>query len=88
MKEQPYSQLDEGEYDDLFIESDGIIHDCSSFMVEYAFTRKLCLYLINENNLTGLLKEFGEGVMQVYEQTRNIDEIKAFVYHVIKKRLK
>lgn len=76
---QPYTQLDNGEYDDLFLESDAIIHDCSSFIVEYAFTRKPCLYLVNKNNLKGLLNEFGEGVMQTYFKARNVVEIESFI---------
>lgn len=35
-----------GEYFGLFANSDGIIHDCSSFLVEYLFTEKPMLYLI------------------------------------------
>jgi hypothetical protein len=82
-KEQPYTQLDEGDYYDLFLSSDAIIHDCSSFIVEYAFTGKPCLYLVNYNNLKGLLNEFGEGVMQVYKQARSVKEINNFVDSVI-----
>lgn len=80
---QYYTQLDEGEYDDLFLSSDAIIHDCSSFIVEYAFTGKPCLYLVNENNLNGLLNEFGEGVMQVYEQARTVAEVEKFVDSIV-----
>src|SRR5690554_2836639 len=80
---QDYTQLDEGEYDDLFLSSDAIIHDCSSFIVEYAFTKKPCLYLVNENNLKGLLNAFGEGVMQVYEQARTVTEIEGFIDGIV-----
>ena len=85
---QPYTQLDEGEYDDLFLNSDAIIHDCSSFIVEYAFTGKPGLYLINENNLKGLLNSFGQGVMQTYERGNNIDEIEAFIDGIVSNRIK
>ncbi|NLQ18976.1 hypothetical protein HGG82_15315 [Marinomonas sp. M1K-6] len=50
------SQLDEGEYDDLFISSDAIIHDCGSFLAEYLYLKKPVLYLLNpntRNNLNG-----------------------------------
>ncbi len=85
---QPYTQLDEGEYDGLFLSSDAIIHDCSSFIVEYAFTGKPCLYLVNKNSLKGLLNDFGEGVMQVYEQAKSIEEIKTFVCNVVNGTIK
>ena len=80
---QDYTQLDDGEYEDLFITSDAIIHDCSSFIVEYAFTGKPCLYLINENNLNGLLNDFGQGVMSVYEQARVEAEIESFIADLV-----
>lgn len=80
---QAYTQLDEGEYEELFLSSDAIIHDCSSFIVEYAFTGKPCLYLVNKNNLKGLLNEFGEGVMQLYEQARAEKEIETFVSRLV-----
>lgn len=81
--EQTYTQLDEGEYDDLFISSDAIVHDCSSFIVEYAFTGKPSLYLMNNNNLNGLLNEFGEGVIDVYKKARNAQEIEVFILSLI-----
>lgn len=87
-KEQGFTQLNEGGYDDLFLSSDAIIHDCSSFIVEYAFTGKPCLYLVNKNNLKGLLNEFGEGVIQVYEKAKTIEEIEAFVDSVIEGSIK
>jgi len=37
---------DEPDYLDLFINSDGIIHDCASFLAEYLFTYKPVCYLL------------------------------------------
>lgn len=87
-KDQSYTQLDESEYDDLFMNSDAIIHDCSSFIVEYAFTNKPCLYLVNENNLEGLLNKFGEGVMQIYEKTKTANGIENFIKNVVNETIK
>lgn len=85
---QDFTQLDEGGYEELFSNSDAIIHDCSSFIVEYLFTGKPCLYLVNENNLNGLLNEFGEGVMQVYEQAKTVAEIEDFIEALINGTIK
>lgn len=82
-EEQEYTQLNEGEYDALFLNSDAIIHDCSSFIVEYAFTRKPCLYLVNQNDINDLLNEFGKGVMEVYEKAKTSQEIEDFIKKVI-----
>lgn len=84
---QPHTQLDEGEYEELFLTSDAIIHDCSSFIVEYAFTRKPSLYLVNENNLKGLLNEFGEGVMSIYQKARCGEEIEGFINDIINEKV-
>jgi len=56
--------------------------------VEYLFTGKPCLYLVNENNLNGLLNEFGEGVMQVYEQAKTVAEIEDFIEALINGTIK
>ncbi len=45
-KNQENTQLNESEYADLFMTSDAMIHDCSSFIGEYLFTNKPVLYLI------------------------------------------
>jgi hypothetical protein len=84
---QDCTQLDEGEYVDLFFGSSAIIHDCSSFIVEYAFTKKPALYLENENNITSLLNEFGKGVMSHYNKARRHNEIKEFVEKLITNEL-
>lgn len=86
--EERYTQLDEGDYDDLFLSSDAIIHDCSSFIVEYAFTLNPCLFLTNENNLYDILNEFGKGVISIYEVAKTAQEIESFVIGVITSTIK
>lgn len=44
-KTQSNTQLDEGDYIDLFILSDAILHDSGSFIAEYLFVEKPCAYL-------------------------------------------
>lgn len=83
-KSSDFTQIDEGEYEELFLSSDAIVHDCSSFIVEYAFTGKPCLYLINHNELKGLLNDFGEGVMEIYDQAKSIKDIEDFVGEVVR----
>ena len=40
------AQLELGQYIDLFMTSDAMIHDCSSFTNEYMYTRNPVMYLI------------------------------------------
>lgn len=44
----PNCQFENGKYDGLFAHSDAMIHDCSSFTIEYHYTRNPALYLIKE----------------------------------------
>ena len=42
----PNTQVEAGQYIDLFMNSDAMIHDCSSFTNEYMYTRNPVMYLI------------------------------------------
>lgn len=85
-KEQDYTQFDDGTYDDLFLESDAIIHDCSSFIVEYAFTKKPCLYLIGNTDINKYLNEFGRSVIGVYQKAQTPEQIEKFIKNLIHSR--
>ena len=81
---QRCTQLDEGEYDGLFRQSDAIIHDCSSFVVEYAFTKKPALYLFNTAfKDQSFLNEFGADVMQSYAKAAEFNEIIKFLESIV-----
>ena len=57
---QEYSQLDEGEYIDLFASSDAMIHDSGSFLAEYLYLKKPVLFNISEINKCQHLSVFGK----------------------------
>lgn len=82
---QSFTQFNDGEYEGLFLESDAIIHDCSSFIVEYAFMQKPSLYLYGENT-DSLLNEFGRKAMQSYEKAWNKKDIEEFLQSLINNR--
>lgn len=46
-EEAENTQLDEGEYYDLFLTSDAMIHDSGSFLAEYLYVNKPVMYLYN-----------------------------------------
>lgn len=48
-RDMPNTQLVQGDYWSLFVQSDALIHDCGSFIVEYIAFDKPCLYLLNKN---------------------------------------
>jgi len=82
---QAHTQLDEGEYQDLFIQSDAIVHDCSSFIVEYAVTQKPALYLVNRvgGDMT-FLNDFGRCAFRAYQTADSAPEINEFVLDVVR----
>ena len=83
-KNRSNTQLEEGEYVDLFIQSDAIIHDCGSFLVEYLLVEKPCAYL----NIAGDLQlksinEFGHLAMESYRIINKSSDVEGFVLDVI-----
>lgn len=83
-KDQSYTQLDEGSYEKLFTQSDAIVHDCSSFIVEYAFTKKPALYLFNKDiKSEGFLNDFGRDVLKTYYRAATVSGISNFIDRVV-----
>lgn len=82
-----YTQLDEGEYVDLFKQSDAIIHDSSSFIAEYTFLRKPALYLMARDKADSIVNSFGQMFLKQYLITDNKEQIDEFVCGVIEDKL-
>jgi hypothetical protein len=82
-KNNSYTQIHEGGYDDLFLSSDSIIHDCSSFIVEYAFIRRPCLFLVKSNKFQNLLNSFGKEFIKIYDKAYNSNDIENFINSII-----
>lgn len=57
------TQLEEGEFIDLFITSDAMIMDCLSFIAEYSATMKPTLFTIGSDSRV-LLNEMGEELLE------------------------
>lgn len=61
------TQLNTGPYIDLFKQSDAIIHDCASFMVEYQFTGRPALFTASDMNLVDhQLNRIGRDALKVH----------------------
>lgn len=74
------TMLQEGYYVDLFLYSDALIHDCSSFTVEYLYTKKPVMYL---NNKMHNLSCFGQEAYRTHYIPSSFDEIKDFIENVV-----
>ncbi|MFV5499185.1 CDP-glycerol glycerophosphotransferase family protein [Acinetobacter towneri] len=77
-----YSQINEGEYIDLFRQSDALVHDSASFIAEYHFTQKPMLYLMTSHTKANL-NEFGHACLHAADEAWNTDDIENFVYKVV-----
>lgn len=59
--EMPNTFVVEGDYIDLFMTSDAMVHDCSSFSIEYLYTQNPVMYISQDiNAYKSMLNEFGK----------------------------
>lgn len=73
-----------GDYFETFINSDGIIHDCSSFLVEYLFVEKPCCYMLKSpKDITHVFMKLGRNCLKQYYKAYNEADIQKFIEEVI-----
>lgn len=76
-------QLEYGDYIGLFQHSDAMLHDCSSFIVEYLCINKPVLFLNEDPKIREELNEYGRKALDVAEIHSTKDAIEEFVLRVI-----
>lgn len=79
----PNGQLHEGEYIDLFLTSDGMIHDSSSFVIEYLYTNNPVMFLLSGDSILEKFNELGKMALANLYIGKNKEEIEVFVNDVI-----
>lgn len=73
-----------GSYVELFAFSDGMIHDCCSFVGEYLYTNKPVMYISKNNKIPeGINNEFGKLCYKQHYYGYEISEIDNFINQVI-----
>lgn len=76
----PNTFVDEGEYIDLFMTSDGMVHDCSSFSVEYHYSKNPVMYISQDiEAYKDMLNDFGKKAIDVHYIGKNSDDVISFV---------
>lgn len=80
---QPHAQLDEGEYIDLFLSADAMIHDSGSFLAEFLYVQKPVLYLFSENNQDDYYSDFGLAALEACDIGHCFDDVLAFLGRLI-----
>lgn len=77
------SQFENGAYIGLFKHSHAMIHDCSSFTIEYHYTQNPVLYLVREANHSDSLNNFANRAYDLHYKAKNHEEIEQFISNVI-----
>ena len=75
--------LQEGKYIDLFMTSDGMIHDSSSFVIEYLYTHKPVMFLIKYDSISEKFNEIGKMAFSRLYHGKSQKDIENFIKNVI-----
>jgi CDP-glycerol glycerophosphotransferase (TagB/SpsB family) len=78
----PNAILADSDYVDLFLTSDAMIHDCSSFSAEYLYTKHPVMFITKSNHLDYLC-DFGKKCFEVHYRGYNINDIDYFLNDVV-----
>ncbi len=81
----PNCQIELGAYNDIFAYSDAMIHDCSSFIVEYQYTHNPVLFLEEKHRTAEemFLNEYGYDVYNAHYHASTKEQIENFIKDVI-----
>lgn len=77
------SQYENGQYDALFKYSDAMIHDCSSFTIEYHYTKNPVMYLLRQQGRESTYNEFGQKAFDLHYKGYTREDIEQFIQNVI-----
>jgi UDP-N-acetylglucosamine 2-epimerase len=80
----PNTQIEEGDYVSLFKNSNAMIHDCSSFQIEYHYTHNPALYLCDdiEEHERGM-NTFAKRAFELHYMGNSEQDIEQFINNVI-----
>lgn len=81
----PNAQVQLGEYNAIFKHSDAMIHDCSSFIIEYLYTDNPVLFLENEPHTAEQMHvgEFGYEAYKALQHASTEQQIENFIHDII-----
>lgn len=82
-REMPNTSINDGEYCDLFLSSDAMIHDSGSFLIEYLYINKPVLRTLNDIPLEELYNSFARKCLKQYYMAYQEDDIEQFILNVL-----
>ena len=82
--EMENTQIETGEFVDLFMTSDAMIHDCGSFAVEYHYSGNPVMYIAeNFDEQVAEKNDFGKIAMHLHYVGKNHQDIIDFIENVV-----
>jgi CDP-glycerol glycerophosphotransferase (TagB/SpsB family) len=79
----PNGQLVTGAYEDLFLTSDALILDSISFLAEYMFTGKPCLFMVKDESVNNKFNEFGRRIYELVYKSHDFSELCFFIDDIV-----
>ena len=83
-KNSENSQYENGQYDAIFKYSDAMIHDCSSFTIEYHYTKNPVMYLMRKQGRDVIYNDFGQKAFDLHYKGNTKEQIEQFIQNVIR----
>jgi hypothetical protein len=80
---KPNCNIVNGNYIDLFLSSDAMIHDCGSFLIEYLYVNKPVMRTLNDVPLENLYNPFAQKCLEQYYFARTKQDIELFILNII-----
>ena len=75
--------LVEGNGYPVFKSSDALIHDCASYLLDYMYTQKPCLYVSLSGKLNVETAEDGMDAYEAHYHAKSSEDIDSFIQHVV-----
>lgn len=81
-REGENTRIEDGDYTTLFAQSDAMIHDCGSFILEYLLMDKPCMYMQRQDAQPQWNRSTRQA-LECYQKGQTVDDIDQFVQDVI-----
>lgn len=81
-RNMPNCNFADGNYVDLFMTSDALIHDCSSFTAEYLYVNKPVMFLTDRTSIK-TFNAFADACFRVHYHGSTVKEIESFIDNVL-----
>jgi hypothetical protein len=78
-----FSQISEGEYFELFVSSNFMIHDSGSFLAEYLYSKHPVMYLMSKKNNQQFYNAFGQKALNSCELGYEFTDVIKFIENMV-----